>query len=184
MSQTTDTEPRRVRRRSEARRAANAGNGKQPALAQQVSGQARLLFEPTRIVSDDELESLHLASLEVLETIGIDVMLPQARDYFENAGASVDGERVRIPGDLVMQAIATVPSGFTFHARNPGKTTHGAIVSSPSRSLKHVTGNGAAVFICVFAGLMLDQGTLTSPLKSSESDALRTFLVSCVHPLY
>ncbi len=100
------------------------------------------MFEPARIVSDDELESLHLASLEVLETIGIDVMLPEARDYFVRAGASVDGERVRIPGDVIMNAIATVPAEFTFHARNPDKTLRlgggwlafGTVASAPNSS--------------------------------------------------
>ncbi len=146
MSRTTDAEPRRVRRRGEARRAAAADNAKQPALDQQAAGQARLLFEPTKIVSDDELESLHLASLEVLETIGIDVMLPEARDYFRHAGADVDGERVCIPGDLIMQAISTVPSEFTFHARNPDRTLQlgggwlafGTVGSAPNSSdLEH-----------------------------------------------
>ncbi|MEO9876177.1 MAG: trimethylamine methyltransferase family protein [Anderseniella sp.] len=122
MSEVMGTGPRKSRRRGDARRAAAAGDSGPVTLAQQAPGQARLMFEPARIVSDDELESLHQASLEVLETIGIDVMLPEARDYFSRAGASVDGERVRIPGEVIMNAIATVPSRFTFHARNPDKT--------------------------------------------------------------
>lgn len=142
MTQATDMEPRKARRRGNARRAAAAGDAGQAVLAQQAAGQAKLQFEPARIVSDDELESLHLASLEVLETIGIDIMLPEARDYFLNAGASIDGERVCIPGDLIMQAISTVPSGFVFHARNPanslqlgkGWLAFGTVASAPNSS--------------------------------------------------
>ena len=146
MSEAIDTEPRKSRRRGDARRAAAAGDAGPVTLAQQAPGQARLMFEPARIVSEDELESLHLASLEVLETIGIDVMLPEARDYFLRAGARVDGERVRIPGDVIMNAIATVPSRFTFHARNPDKTIQlgdgwlafGTVGSAPNSSdLEH-----------------------------------------------
>ncbi|MEO1161666.1 MAG: trimethylamine methyltransferase family protein, partial [Pseudomonadota bacterium] len=142
MSDAIDTGPRKSRRRGNARRAAAAGDAGQAMLVQQPAGQARLAFEPARVVSDDELESLHLASLEVLEAIGIDVMLPEACDYFERAGASVDGERVRIPGDVIMNAIATVPPQFTFHARNPDKTIRigdgwlafGTVGSAPNSS--------------------------------------------------
>lgn len=142
MSETIEAEPRKRRRRADARRAATAGDTGAMTLAQQAPGQAKVMFEPARIVSDDELESLHLASLEVLETIGMDVMLPEARDYFADAGASVDGERVRIPAGLIMQALATVPSQFTFHARNPDKTLRigggwmafGTVGSAPNSS--------------------------------------------------
>ncbi len=141
MSDAMDMSARKPRRRGNARRAA-AGQAGQPTLAQQASGQARLMMEPARIVSDDELESLHLASLDVLESIGIDVMLSEARDYFARAGASIDGERVRIPGDVIMNAIATVPSRFTFHARNPDNTIQigdgwlafGTVGSAPNSS--------------------------------------------------
>ena len=145
MSAAMDSDARKPRRRGNARRTAAAESGQVP-LAQQASGQARLMMEPARIVSDDELENLHLASLDVLQTIGIDVMLPEARDYFVQAGASVDGERVRIPGEVIMDAIATVPSRFTFHARNPDNTIQigdgwlafGTVGSAPNSSdLEH-----------------------------------------------
>ena len=142
MNQISDNKSRKLSRRGSKRRAAISGEAGQTAVAQQASGQTRILFEPTRIISDDELESLHQASLEVLETIGLDVMLPQAREYFLKAGASIEGERVRIPGELIMQAISTVPSRFTFHARNPGRTfqlgegwlAFGSVASAPNSS--------------------------------------------------
>ncbi len=145
MSEAMEPGPRRSRRRGNVRRDA-VGDSGHATLAQQASGQARLNMEPARFVSDDELESLHLASLDVLQSIGIDVMLPEARDYFTRAGASVDGERVRIPGQVIMDAIATVPSQFTFHARNPAKTIQigdgwlafGTVGSAPNSSdLEH-----------------------------------------------
>ncbi|MEC7916132.1 MAG: trimethylamine methyltransferase family protein, partial [Actinomycetota bacterium] len=40
--------------------------------------QPRMLFEPLRAVSEDELEAIHLASLEVLATTGIDFLDDQA----------------------------------------------------------------------------------------------------------
>lgn len=72
-------------------------------------------------LSIDELESVHEASLRVLEEVGLDVLLPQARDVFRAAGAAVppSGERVRLDRGLVTAAVARAPSSFTLHARNP-----------------------------------------------------------------
>jgi trimethylamine--corrinoid protein Co-methyltransferase len=146
MSEAVETHGKRVRKRGDARRAAATGNAGPIKLAQQRPGQARVMFEPARIISDDELESIHLASLEVLETIGIDVMLPEAREVYAAAGASVDGERVRIPAEIIMRAIATAPSAFTFHARNSEKSIRigdgylafGTVGSAPNSSdLEH-----------------------------------------------
>jgi len=81
--------------------------------------QPRLTIEPTRIVSDDQIEAIHLHSLKVLEDIGLDVLLPEAREILEEAGAIVEGERVRLGRDIVLEALKTPPAEFTFHARNP-----------------------------------------------------------------
>ncbi|MDX1716296.1 MAG: trimethylamine methyltransferase family protein [Anderseniella sp.] len=129
-----------ARRRTGRRGGSSTGSA--PALAQQAKGQARLRFEQTRFISDDELEAIHQASLEVLQDIGIDMMLPEARELFARAGASVDGERVRIPSDVVEAAIATAPAAFDFHARNPANTIRigdgylafGTVGSAPNAS--------------------------------------------------
>jgi trimethylamine--corrinoid protein Co-methyltransferase len=136
MSETATPARRRAGRRG------GSSAGARPALAQQPKGQARLRFEPTRFISDDELEAIHLASLEVLQEIGIDMMLPQARDLFARAGASVDGERVRIPSQVIESAIASAPAAFDFHARNPANTVRigdgflafGTVGSAPNAS--------------------------------------------------
>jgi trimethylamine--corrinoid protein Co-methyltransferase len=76
------------------------------------------------LVSADELEAMHLASLDLLEEIGMDVLLPEARDIYARAGALVAGERVRIGRDIVEAAIGLAPAEFTFHARNPAHSIH------------------------------------------------------------
>ena len=81
--------------------------------------QPQLTLDPSRIVSDDQIEQIHRQSLRVLEEIGMDVVYPEAREIFRRAGASVDGERVRIGRDIVEEALKTPPAEFTFHARNP-----------------------------------------------------------------
>jgi trimethylamine---corrinoid protein Co-methyltransferase len=76
-------------------------------------------FPPLQAVSADELEAIHEASLQILEEIGIDVLLPEAREVYKAAGAEVDGQRVRLGRGLVTDAVALAPSRFTMHARNP-----------------------------------------------------------------
>ncbi|MBX9458458.1 MAG: trimethylamine methyltransferase family protein [Rhizobium sp.] len=77
--------------------------------------------QKTELLSEDQIEAIHNASLTVLEEVGVDVMLPEARDRMKAAGAAVTpgSERVRFDRSLIMEMIATVPRQFTLHARNP-----------------------------------------------------------------
>ncbi|MCP4227853.1 MAG: methyltransferase, partial [Actinomycetia bacterium] len=76
-------------------------------------------IEPTRAVSDDELESIHLASLEVLSDIGVDFLHPTALAMWREAGARVEGERVRFDPELVLDLVAAAPQEFMMHAPDP-----------------------------------------------------------------
>jgi trimethylamine--corrinoid protein Co-methyltransferase len=75
------------------------------------------------VLSDDALESVHEASLTILEEIGMDVILPEARERMKAAGAAVTPgtDRVRFDRGLIMDMIASVPPAFTMHARNPAR---------------------------------------------------------------
>lgn len=72
-------------------------------------------FPPMAVFSEDRIEAIHNTSLEVLETIGIKVLLPEARRLFKTAGASVDEstEMVWIGRDVVQSALASAPSSFS-----------------------------------------------------------------------
>ncbi len=78
-------------------------------------------YAPTEVISADELESIHLASLRVLSEIGMDFLDPDARELLRAAGAqtSPDDQRVRFDPDMVLDTIKTAPATFTLHARNP-----------------------------------------------------------------
>ena len=63
-----------------------------------------------RQVSDDQLQEIHNASLEVLERTGVRLHLQEAVDMLKKAGAHVsEGNRVRIPPYLVEKALSTAP---------------------------------------------------------------------------
>ncbi|MBS9720802.1 trimethylamine methyltransferase family protein [Tianweitania sp. BSSL-BM11] len=91
------------------------------AFEQPAFRQLKIPFTPTRIVSDDELESIHLASLRVLKEIGVDVLHEGAKQIMKEHGADVEpgSDRVRFDADLILDLIAHAPSEFTLHARNP-----------------------------------------------------------------
>lgn len=65
----------------------------------------------------EECEKIHLASLEILWRIGVDVHDEKARDILGSAGAKVEGLRVRIPEHLVTKALQTVPRRMTLYDR-------------------------------------------------------------------
>jgi trimethylamine---corrinoid protein Co-methyltransferase len=70
-----------------------------------------------RVLSDDQCRELTLASLECLERIGVEVGNAEARGLLESAGATADGTRVHIPGQVIRDAIASTPPQFTVWGR-------------------------------------------------------------------
>ena len=116
--ETLSPETSRRGRRDAANRRGAGGlvKGAIPQLARRKSARA---FPPMSIISADEVESIHHASLRVLSEIGMDFTLPEARDLLEKAGADVTGERVRFDPAMVNELMTSAPSHFTFHARNP-----------------------------------------------------------------
>ncbi len=72
------------------------------------------------ILTDEALETIEENADRLLETIGVKfVENPDALARWKEAGAEIDEERVRFPRGLLRQLIATAPSRFTQHARNP-----------------------------------------------------------------
>jgi len=78
-------------------------------------------YKPVDVLSADQVEAIHRASLRVLQEIGIEVWSAAALDRFARAGARVDraAQRVRLEGALVEELVAKAPSQFRLHARNP-----------------------------------------------------------------
>jgi len=73
------------------------------------------------VFTDDELEDIHLATLEVLQKTGVFVGDDEAMDVYEGAGAVVDRNNrvVKIPPLVVEDAIQSVPSKFIACGRTP-----------------------------------------------------------------
>jgi trimethylamine--corrinoid protein Co-methyltransferase len=72
------------------------------------------------LLNDEALAIIEENAETVLEEIGVAfVENPQALERWRQAGADVQGERVRLPRGLARQLCATAPARFTQHARNP-----------------------------------------------------------------
>jgi trimethylamine---corrinoid protein Co-methyltransferase len=94
------------------------------AIQQQKPIKAKRNFPPTRLISDDQVEAIHQASMKVLSEIGMDFMWPEAREVLKKAGCTIEGERVRFDPAMIAEAMSHAPENFTIHARNPERNMH------------------------------------------------------------
>lgn len=78
-------------------------------------------FKPQRVFSDDAIESMHNMALRLLEELGMKILLPEARDIFQQAGAIVedDTQMVYIGREIVAAALASAPSSIRLRAASP-----------------------------------------------------------------
>lgn len=119
------------------RRAARAGGVRQPPWRLVANP-----YGPVGVLTDEQLEAIHDASLRILHDTGLDFLHPEALTILSDAGARVDEERVRIDPDLIGSALSTAPSEFVLHARNPTHDLHiggnsvvfGTVASAPNVS--------------------------------------------------
>lgn len=83
-------------------------------------------FKPIEVLSEDQLMAIHEASLRLLEEIGIEFMGAAARRRLREAGATVDEASglVKIPRELVLDALKSAPTRFTLTPRNPERRIH------------------------------------------------------------
>ncbi len=104
-------------RRSADRSLARAGS----AIPQLPLRRVTNPYPPIAILSEEQLEAIHGASMHILENFGIEVMSSRALALFERAGAIVDHatSTVRIDRGMVDEALKTTPSAFRLTPRNP-----------------------------------------------------------------
>jgi trimethylamine--corrinoid protein Co-methyltransferase len=76
---------------------------------------------PVEVLSEEGLALIEENAETILEQVGIDFRdAPDAHELLRDAGADVDGERVRFPRGLCRRLVqATAPRTFTQVARNP-----------------------------------------------------------------
>ena len=97
------SEPRQSRRRRQGRAKRDANQ-----LAQPPWRAVRNPFKPVDLLSEEQVERIHQASLTVLRDMGVEFMSDEALNVLERAGADVDRNTqiVRFDPDLVLESIA------------------------------------------------------------------------------
>ncbi len=106
--------------------------------------QLRNPFPTMDVFSADEIANMHETALTTLETLGMKVLLPEARAIFAKAGARVDetSEMVYIGRDLVSAAIESAPKSFTCKAGNVARDFQmelGALTFQPGAGAPNCT---------------------------------------------
>lgn len=112
-------------------------------------------YSPLAPLTPEQVEQIHLASLDILRDSGIEVMSREVRDRFAKEGALIDNERgiVRADPELIMELISRAPSEFTLTPRNPkhaltlgGDRIYFGMVSGPPNVHDRITGRRAGNF--------------------------------------
>jgi len=72
-----------------------------------------------KILSDEDVEKIHQATLNVLEEVGVKFPSEKALKIFAEAGAKVDfkSQIVKIPSDLLMNSLSKAPRSYIFASR-------------------------------------------------------------------
>ena len=146
-------------RKSRRQRSAPAFSLEQPPVAQLKNP-----FPPIEVMDQEALEMVHEGSMHILECIGLEIVNDRARELMVSHGATIDDRTgyVRMDRNMVLETIASVPSSFTLHARNPihnsvygGNNINFTIVASPPNcsDLDHGRRSGNFEDYCKFLKL-------------------------------
>jgi trimethylamine--corrinoid protein Co-methyltransferase len=160
---------RTTRRKSGGRSAKRAS--RQAAQAQ-VSAFIERRIPYFDYVSEESLEIIEHNADTVLEEIGIEFSDdPEALAILKEAGADVDGERVRFPRGMCRSIIqATAPREFTQHARNPERNV--------------IIGGDRTVLVPAYGSPFvrdLDEGRRYATLKDFENFVKLAYMAPGLH---
>ena len=70
-----------------------------------------------KMLSDEQVRAIHYATLEILSGTGVEMRDAQGRELLLEAGAWESNARIKIPENLVTDAIANTPSRIPMHDR-------------------------------------------------------------------
>ena len=76
------------------------------------------------ILSEEAIDTLDKGWRRIVSELGVEFALPEAVEYFEKAGQRVEGEKVFLDPEFVLEQVAKAPSEFELQARNPEHSIH------------------------------------------------------------
>jgi len=78
----------------------------------------------TEPMSEEQILKINDASMAILEEVGVDFRDDIALAQWKEAGADVQGNRVKIDRGMIEELISSIPETITMHARDPAKTVN------------------------------------------------------------
>lgn len=129
-------------------------------------------IRPYELVSEEGLATLEHNTDTILAEVGVEFREhPRALELLEDAGADVDGERVRFPRGMCRRIVQdSAPSTYTQHARNPERSVQiggDATVFAPNYGSPFVTD--------------LDEGRRYATLADFQNIVKLAYLAPAVH---
>ena len=162
---------------TESGRRGRRGGGRAARRAARTEGGIEQLRYITRkipkveLIDVEALEIVEHNAETVLEEIGIEFREDaEALALWQEAGADIDGERVRIPRGLCRRLIETAPAEFTQRARNPARNV--------------VIGGDHTVFAPVYGPPFvrdLDQGRRYATIEDFRNFVKLTYMTPMLH---
>jgi len=74
------------------------------------------------ILNNEGVEQVHELSMRIVEDIGVEFRDSESLDYWRTTDAEIEGEKVRVSRETLLDLVAKAPSEYTHHARNPERT--------------------------------------------------------------
>ncbi|WP_197916025.1 trimethylamine methyltransferase family protein [Thiosulfatihalobacter marinus] len=109
-----------TRKRRGGGRAGNAARRKKAGAIEQMPWRLPVNIDrPTEPLSEEGVARIHDGAMRILEEIGIEFFNAEARALLKQAGCNVEGDRVRMGRDFVMEMVGKAPSSWTLTPRNP-----------------------------------------------------------------
>ena len=163
---------------AEAPRSRRAGGGREAKRAARAARSANAVPYITRqipnyeVLSEENLAILERNADTILEEVGIDFRDdPEALDIWRQAGADVQGERVRFPRGMCRQLVqASAPRQFIQHARNPANNV--------------VIGGANTVFAPAYGSPFvrdLDKGRRYATIQDFENFVKLAYMSTSIH---
>lgn len=111
-----------------------------------------------KLFSENDMEHLHSAVLEILSTIGVHFESKEALDCLADTGAVVDYETgiVKLPEYMVNDAIASAPSQFILAGKEP--------------QYDYILGDGRVNFIPFGTGILIEDLETRQIRKTTKAD--------------
>jgi trimethylamine---corrinoid protein Co-methyltransferase len=76
------------------------------------------------ILSEEAMNTLDGGWRRIVSELGVEFALPEAVEYFEKAGQRVEGEKVFLDPEFVLEQVGKAPHQFELQARNPENNIH------------------------------------------------------------